>query len=483
MTIVTNLSSSFHQKKKILFFNKIAQARILQAFGKEAQIGDSIYEIILPDNVKDFDKNFASALLGERKIFDKQYSIKNLVFWFEFQYVPVKNDKRNVIGILFTARDITEKKKVDLDLKISEIRFHAIFDQAPMGMALVESKSGKFIQVNSKYTEIVGYSEKELLSLNFQAISYLEDLAEDLENMDKMINGIIQYFTMEKRLIKKDKRIIWVSLTCVPLKLDENGFKYHITIINDITETKRANEQLIEFTESLERLNATKDKFFNIIAHDLRNPFIGILNLLKIILPNFENPENKRYLELIQDSSRSAYDLLENLLHWSRSQTDDIDLFPEIINIKSIVNEVVSLFRGNAAAKNIIVDVSISDIDYFYGDEYLTSTILRNIISNAIKFTHRNGKIKISYRDLNEKVEIRISDNGVGISEDNLARLFKIDDKFTEIGTEKEQGSGLGLILCKEFVEKQYGQIRVESELGRGSTFILTLPKRQILLT
>ncbi|HNI89154.1 MAG TPA: PAS domain S-box protein, partial [Leptospiraceae bacterium] len=438
------------EQKQILFFNKQAQDRTKRTFDVTLQVGDSIYKIVQPDSLNLFNSNFERAWNGERVVYDKHFTINNLIVWYEFQFIPVKNEKRNTIGVVLTARDITEKKKAELDLKISEARFHAIFDQAPLGIALIESKSGKFIQINPKSTEIIGYTEDELLKMDYQRISYPDDLKEDLENMDKLIQGSIQWFTMEKRLIRKDNRVIWTSLTCVPLKLEEDNFTYHIVIITDITERKMANLQLEDFTESLKKLNATKDKFFSIIAHDLRNPFIGILNLIKVILLNIDKTdkfhENKKYIELIQDSSRSAYDLLENLLHWSRAQTNDIDLFPETIYLKKLVLEVVNLFKGNAAAKNINIEIEISDNVFFFGDEYLTSTIIRNILSNALKYTYRNGRINIFCRDFTDRIEILIQDNGIGISEENLNRLFKIDEKFTESGTPPNTCAGVSVL-------------------------------------
>jgi signal transduction histidine kinase len=183
-----------------------------------------------------------------------------------------------------------------------------------------------------------------------------------------------------------------------------------------------------------------------------------------------------KYSQMILSSSKSAFDLLNNLMEWSRSQTGDISVNPTNLPMDFIFSSACLIISGNALKKNITIEKEFTDNDMVYADNLLTNTILRNLLTNAIKFTHQNGKITVSTQKNEGFLEISVTDTGVGIEPKNLDKIFKIDSKFSNTGTENEKGTGLGLILCKEFVEKQGGTIWVRSELGIGSTFTFTLP-------
>ena len=241
----------------------------------------------------------------------------------------------------------------------------------------------------------------------------------------------------------------------------------------------------IEIKESrtkLEELNATKDKFFKIIAHDLRNPFAGIMGLSEImeneLKDNGKLNESTflQYSQLIFNSAKSALSLIENLAQWAKSQTGEIVVSPRNLPFNNLLLNTLPIVTSNAFNKNIILEKNISDQDIVFADEALSNMIIRNLLTNAIKFTHPGGKIIVSTKIEGDFLEISISDTGIGISPKNLSKIFRIDSKFSSLGTNKEKGTGLGLILCQEFVEKQGGTIRVESELGKGSKFTFTLP-------
>ena len=188
----------------------------------------------------------------------------------------------------------------------------------------------------------------------------------------------------------------------------------------------------------------------------------------------------KRYVDLILSSSRSAFTLLENLMQWAKTQTGDISFNPQTIFINDMINSVVQLLSGNAFKKNIVIEVDVKKEDSIYADTTLLSTILRNLLTNAIKFSYSNSKIIVSAMRKENFQIISITDFGTGIDSVNLEKIFRIDSKFSKPGTNNEKGSGLGLILCKEFVELQGGCIWVESELKKGSTFSFTLPIEKI---
>ncbi len=242
---------------------------------------------------------------------------------------------------------------------------------------------------------------------------------------------------------------------------------------------QRQAEKLQETNKELSVLNSTKDRFFSIIAHDLRNPFHVVKGFSEIILRDLENlPQEKlrNFISLIHTSSTIGNNLLENLLQWSRAQTGHIAFTPTKLNLAIVANETILLLEGEAHQKNIKINQLIEPNIIVSADENMIQTIFRNLISNALKFSHKNGTITIKSAIYQNKVEVTVADTGVGIPPENLALLFRIDATVTTSGTSNEPGTGLGLILCKEFAERHNGKIWVESEVGKGSEFKFTLP-------
>ncbi len=239
------------------------------------------------------------------------------------------------------------------------------------------------------------------------------------------------------------------------------------------------SEEMLKTNEQLSHLNATKDKLFSIIAHDLRNPFNAVFGFSELLIKKIKTlPHEKvlRYLGLIYTASRSGNSLLENLLQWSRSQTGRIAFDPVRLNLLEIAEEVVNLMEGDAERKNISIQQLIDQDIIVFADENMLKTIFRNLISNAIKFCNENGTVTLNYGIVGKKVEVTIADTGVGIPPENQSKLFKIEKTVTTKGTANETGTGLGLIICKEFIDKHNGKIWVESEIDKGSKFIFTLP-------
>lgn len=245
-----------------------------------------------------------------------------------------------------------------------------------------------------------------------------------------------------------------------------------------LEEQKREIQEQVEVTR--EAIN-TKDRFFSIIAHDLRSPFNSILGFGSLLIEHIQDrnyEEIEEYAIHMQRSSQRAFDLLKNLLEWSRSQTGRMEFKPELLDIKSIINEVVELINDSAQQKSITILCDLQHTTILFADRAMLSTILRNLISNAIKFTRQGGKIDISSEFKQNQLMLSISDDGVGINEDVIEKLFRIEESFSTLGTLNEKGTGLGLILCKEFVEKHGGEIWVESQVGKGSKFHFTLPMK-----
>jgi signal transduction histidine kinase/uncharacterized protein HemY len=232
--------------------------------------------------------------------------------------------------------------------------------------------------------------------------------------------------------------------------------------------------------DQLHELNITKDKFFSIIGHDLKRPFSALIGLTKVLVAEFENfPKDqiKELLESVYKSSEITYNLLENLLEWARSQTGKIQWTPEKVELNQVAKSTIELLSRNAHQKNIRLQNEINgEKACVFADKNMLYTVFRNLISNAIKFTPDGGEVTIRSIEANNFIETRVNDTGIGIAEKDIEKLFRIDTHFSRSGTKDEQGTGLGLILCKEFLIKNGGNIRVESQVGKGSSFIFTLP-------
>ncbi len=231
----------------------------------------------------------------------------------------------------------------------------------------------------------------------------------------------------------------------------------------------------------LQELNALKDKFFSIIAHDLKNPFSVIFAYTETLLNQYNELDEKVKLKLLNDidkTSKQTYRLLENLLYWSQTQTGKMEFHPDNFDLSELIRQTFSLVEGAAKNKNIELTTNVADSVDVYGDEQMIKLILRNLVTNGIKFTNNGGRVSVLLSGSDGTNEICIEDTGIGISEEKLGKLFKIENVTKSEGTAGEKGTGLGLVLCKEFVERHGGKISVESEVGKGSKFILTLPSK-----
>jgi signal transduction histidine kinase len=247
-----------------------------------------------------------------------------------------------------------------------------------------------------------------------------------------------------------------------------------------------ANEELARTEKELRKANASKDKFFSIIAHDLRNPIGGVLTLSELLAKKFDaiDPEKVReFCRLIYDGTQQGSELLESLLQWARAQTGRIECEPRLLCLSALCRESAALVFSAAQQKEIRILCDVSDEMKAFADENMVFTILRNLLSNAVKFTACGGTIGISAGIVGECVELSVADTGVGMSAEDLEKLFRIDVHFTCKGTANEHGNGLGLIVCGEFAEQNRGSISVKSRQGEGTTFTLRLPRAPQLMS
>lgn len=245
---------------------------------------------------------------------------------------------------------------------------------------------------------------------------------------------------------------------------------------------REANQKLVVSERNLKELNATKDKFFSIISHDLKNPFTSLLSISEMLHDNYDDIDDQEKchgMRRMHNSVKQIYQLLENLLTWSRAQTGRIKFDPRVFDMLEVIEENMELYYMACEKKNIKLRNRVAEPLWVYGDSAMINTVLRNLLNNAVKFTPEGGAIEVFGIYKEDFCEVMVKDQGVGMSAEDLQKLFRIDLKYKREGTQGEKGTGLGLILCKEFVEQNGGQIRVNSVLGEGSEFIITVPKSE----
>ena len=300
-------------------------------------------------------------------------------------------------------------------------------------------------------------------------------------------------------MLKKDNSLCWVEMGSV--KFTWKGEAATLNFIIDITEQKLTEIELVKLNEELklskdvieenlsqknmlveklEKLNSEKDKFFSIIAHDLRSPFQGFIGLTEIMVEEINILSKTELTNISNDLNKSAnslYKLLQNLLEWSQMQKGTINFAPQEWQLSEIVGQSYENMAQRASQKGITLENNISDSIRVNADEKMLNTVVRNLLSNAVKFTTTEGKVTISAKETNDNmVEVSVTDTGIGMSENDVNKLFKLDEKVRKPGTDGEPSTGLGLLLCKEFVENHGGKIWIKSQENIGSTFYFTVP-------
>ena len=387
---------------------------------------------------------------------------------------PQTDENGKYIGTFGVLRDITERKQAEEMLRQSEKKYRNLIETMPDGVYR-STHEGQFVEVNPAMVKMLGYdSQEELLAIDIKRQLYFTP--EDRESLILDTSSIgLDVFPMKK----KDGSTIWIEDHGWYIKDDNGQILFHEGILRDVTERKMIELQLHQYSEELQELNATKDKFFSIIAHDLKNPFnsiIGLSEILKDEAKHIDINTIEQYADIIYTTSHNTYRLLENLLSWALMQQGKIPFVRKSLIFNELVNEVFELLAVNAHNKKIRLINSISENLIIHADVNMIKTVMRNLVSNAIKYTSLEGTIEVSAASDLASVQVTVKDNGTGIKEENINKLFQIGSNFTRRGTENESGTGLGLILCKEFIEKHQGTIWVESEIGKGSDFKFILP-------
>ncbi len=472
------------------------------------KIWDLKVQVLPVDKNQDVKQTIKKALTtGEarwfNKVVEKRIETKYANRFIQAVLFPVKTSKGYMIGGIF--RDITAQKKAQ-----EENNYLAAIVQATEDHATIKDLNLRVIAANKAVIEaagkktmqdVIGKTDVEIFGDNEVTRTYMED---DLR-AQKLKKG--EFIEKEEFFINSDGTKNYSFVKKFPVFNNEGELIATANISRNIDQWKKAQKALRESEQKLRELNITKDKFFSIIAHDLKNPFSSIISICDLILTSydeFDEERIKRFIELINESSNQGYAILANLLEWSRAQTGRLLQKIKENYLYPISMESVDFLDSNAKNKNITVSNSIHEDMVVYADKNMLSTIFRNLLSNAIKFTPQDGRVDIKaeyvfgrrekknneetdiivfqedaiiHKHIEEFVHITMSDTGIGIKHEDIDKLFRLDVNFSTVGTNNEEGTGLGLILCKEFIDKNKGKIWVESQINQGTTFHILLPK------
>jgi signal transduction histidine kinase len=288
-----------------------------------------------------------------------------------------------------------------------------------------------------------------------------------------------------KKTIKQQNELLEKQKADLTREKEKAGKFYHrfrertIELFGKMIDLKKAKKTITSQNKELAKVNATKDKFFSIIAHDLRNPIGGFLNLTNLLVEEYETleeEEKRQFITSLNQSAKQLQQLMENLLHWSRAQTGTISYNPEFYSLKTLINEQLEVLRTNLQEKSLLVYLASSDDHIVYTDLPMMSTVIRNLLSNAIKFSHPGMSIHIRTQKNRDKTILTIQDEGIGMTKEKQEHLFALGSSQTQTGTCNEKGSGLGLLLSNEFVRQCGGALAVESAPKKGTTFTISLP-------
>jgi len=388
------------------------------------------------------------------------------------------NETTNSVDLHGVTRDITERKSAEKALRESEEKFREMADLLPQ-IVFETDIQGKLTYVNKQAYRILRYpKEVNVLNINTIDLYIPQDRLRAVENIRRRMVGELEG-NFEYTMQRYDGSLMNVLVYSNSIIRNDKPAGLRGIII-DITERKQAEHLIKLKNDELQKINSEKDKFFSIIAHDLKSPFNGILGFSQLLSEQIKEKDYEgieKYAEIIQQSSQRAMDLLMNLMEWARSQTGRMEFSPEFFEMVSLIDEITPLFQEIARHKSIVIKSNLPSNAPVFADKAMISTVLRNLISNAIKFSYPGGQIIISVEENHQReLTISVNDTGVGIPKNSLEKLFRIDENYSTKGTQNEKGTGLGLILCKEFVEKHGGKIWVESEEGIGSRFSFSLP-------
>ncbi len=509
----------------------------LRGYTVEEAIQENFFDSMMPEHAskikKDIEKDIQELPSNPEHFFTqikltefKQYKKNKETVWTETstRYQRSHNGNIEMIGV---SRNIEERKKNEEKIKqrlayeesIAKCSNALLINQPnALSLGLQNILHGLnisrilFFKNHLKDNQVTQfYPVEEVCSENVKSqIKFLQKTPisknndgfvrwEKILSSNNTIHGIVKDFPKAERNFLQKHGI--KSILIIPVRVNNKWYGFisfddiekerhwqeeDIDLLRTVSEmiglyidNENNKEIIISRNKQLDQMNATKDKFFSIVAHDLKNPFNSVITLSELLINNileFDKKDITKMAETIYSTGKNTYKLLENLLVWSRSQTGKIKFNPEKLLVDNLFNMIIDMYQNNASVKNIKITSHIDNDMIIFADRNMISTIIRNLLNNAIKFTHKNGSVHLSAIRKNGFNMISVKDTGIGMEKQTVSKLFKIHEKVSTPGTENEQGTGIGLFLCKEFAQKHQGDIIVTSEPGKGSDFIFTFP-------
>ena len=491
-------------------------------YSKKEIIGKNWVSNFVPEKSrKDIILKVSKFIAGDLKAFEENENLiltktlnERYIYWHNSL---IYDESHNIAGILSSGLDITEKKNSEnVQRVIGEI----------LQASNSESDINEFFKFIHSSVKVLMPAENFYIALhnkgeNIISFPYFVDQVEKIAPQKRLGRGLTEYVLRSGKsiLVNREKDVelvskgevdligeptkIWLG---IPLKIQDSTIGVLVVqdyynektygknekeilelisfAISRSIERKRVEQEKNELIEKLRDLNASKDKLISLISHDLRSPFNSLLGFSEILVSEFDSlthDEILEYLKVIYDSSKNLFNMTNNLLQYSRIQMGRIEFNPKIINLSKQVKSSINLIKGNAIKKHINLMLNIDNSIHVFADEDMLNSIIQNLVSNGIKFTRKGGDVKIFAEERqNEKeekvVKISIEDNGIGIYEPDIENIYKNKINSTP-GTDKEYGTGLGLLLVKEFIERNSSKLSISSKVNAGSTFSFTLPQ------
>ena len=465
----------FNSNCKIVDFHSESHDQLLV---KPDILLGKLLEDILPHEVLVITHQKVEAVLatGNPEYSTYEMEIAGEIRYFESRYVPC--GKSEVLSIV---RDITDQRLAEKALQLTKESYLDIFNSVSEAIFVID-ESGTFIDVNKGAEKMYQCSRQELIGKSLSTVA--APLLNDMDEIQSLINSVHEtgepvFFDFWAERINNE---------IFPKEVIVNKGKYFgkdvlIVTARDITEKKQEEEKMKFKNEELLNLNAEKDKFFSIVAHDLRSPFNSFLGLTQIMAEDLQSLSMSQIQNIAMSMSKSAnnlYALLENLLAWSRLQRGMTSFDPKSFLLIPKISESIELICEMANRKGIETILNFQEDLVVFADQNMLESTIRNVALNAVKFTNKGGQITISARSVSRNsIEISVKDTGIGMSKEIMDKLFRIDEHISRVGTEGEASTGLGLLLSRDFIEKHGGRIWAESEEGKGSTFYFTFPSNE----
>ncbi|UWZ79529.1 PAS domain S-box protein [Geoalkalibacter halelectricus] len=398
----------------------------------------------------------------------------------DFMLAPARDSAGRITHLIPSAMDITERKEAEEALRVSEAKFRAVFEQAAVGIGRVSFDDARWIDVNAAFCQMLGYTHEEMRATPWPQITHPEDLDLDLIPFRRMAAGELENYSVEKRFIHKNGHPVWARLTLALVRDAEGRPDYEIAVIENITERKRAEEELKEAVAAAEEASRAKSEFLANMSHEIRTPMTVFMAAVEHLLQIDRNPERRQLLNMADQSAERLRALIDDILDFSRIEARKVDLEEEPFDLGACVREAVSMFALQAKKKSIRLEWELAPglPETIVGDSDRISQVLINLIGNAVKFTGE-GEVRVCVQPRGDFVEFAVADTGIGIPEEKRELLFESFTQADSSFTRKFGGTGLGLAISKGLVDLMGGEISVRGREGQGSVFSFTIPLKR----